>query len=265
MYSIVVPLYRIELLDVEWKSLKNCIIIFKDYPITLIMPRKFEFSDLSVFYELEGKISYEFFEDEYFYNLNGYNKLLISTQFYKRFTKFEYILVHQLDAFVFRDELDQWARLGYDYIGAPWIAGTFTNYFYESLRYKVYSNNGILKKFFLRVAWFLMGKRSVNDFLVGNGGLSLRRVSSHYRAAKWFERTNQHWEFNEDIFWSIYIPFVFLFFRTPKSEVAMKFAFDQYPEFFYEKCQVLPFGCHAWYRSDEPYKGNFDFWSNFIK
>lgn len=31
------------------------------------------------------------------------------------------MLVYQLDAYAFKDELFFWASLGYDYIGAPWM------------------------------------------------------------------------------------------------------------------------------------------------
>ena len=31
------------------------------------------------------------------------------------------MLIYQLDAYVFKDELLNWANKGYDYIGAPWL------------------------------------------------------------------------------------------------------------------------------------------------
>ena len=38
---------------------------------------------------------------------------------YSRFEKYEYMLIYQLDAFVFSDRLMEFVEAGYDYIGAP--------------------------------------------------------------------------------------------------------------------------------------------------
>lgn len=45
---------------------------------------------------------------------------MLSAEFYERFLAWDYILLCQTDAFVFRDELADWCARGYDYIGAPW-------------------------------------------------------------------------------------------------------------------------------------------------
>ena len=74
---------------------------------------------------------------------------MLSSEFYRRFSKFEYILIYQLDAFVFKDQLNYWCKKGYDYIGAPWFEG------------------------------FHLTKTGVNIIGVGNGGFSLRRVKTH--------------------------------------------------------------------------------------
>ena len=43
--------------------------------------------------------------------------------FYNGFRKYKFMLVHQLDAYVFKDDLLYWTKQGYDYIGAPWFEG----------------------------------------------------------------------------------------------------------------------------------------------
>ncbi|MCK5681152.1 hypothetical protein KAI46_10130 [bacterium] len=57
----------------------------------------------------------------------AYNKLLVFPGFWDAFPSFEYMLIAQLDAFVFRDNLDEWCRKGYAYIGAPWLNGFGAN------------------------------------------------------------------------------------------------------------------------------------------
>jgi hypothetical protein len=37
-----------------------------------------------------------------------------SKQFYERFVAYDYMLIYQLDAYVFKDELDDWSAKGYD-------------------------------------------------------------------------------------------------------------------------------------------------------
>ena len=46
--------------------------------------------------------------------------MLLTADFYRRFTDYEYILIHQLDVFLFEDKLLEFCDMGYDYIGAPY-------------------------------------------------------------------------------------------------------------------------------------------------
>jgi hypothetical protein len=46
---------------------------------------------------------------------------MLSIDFYKRFRDYKFILIYQLDAYVFRDELEYWCEQDYDFIGAPLI------------------------------------------------------------------------------------------------------------------------------------------------
>jgi Protein of unknown function (DUF5672) len=86
------------------------------------------------------------FPARYFTNVYAYNRLMLSESFYQAFGGYEYILIYQLDCLVFSSNLEEWCRKGWDYVGAPWLKNT------ENPR-EGFSG-------------------------VGNGGLSLRRVSS---------------------------------------------------------------------------------------
>jgi hypothetical protein len=98
--------------------------------------------------ELPGELS-DFapirFPTDYFTNRFGYNRLLLSEKFYRAFEGYEYILIYQLDCLVFANNLEAWCRKGWDYVGAPWLADT--------------------------------ADPTKGFSFVGNGGLSLRRVS----------------------------------------------------------------------------------------
>ena len=61
------------------------------------------------------------FDDDYFGSVDANRKLMFSKRLYKRFSKYEYILIYHLDSLVFSDQLKDWCEKGYDYIGPPWV------------------------------------------------------------------------------------------------------------------------------------------------
>ena len=61
------------------------------------------------------------FPEHYFADRFGYNRLLLSEEFYRAFEEYEYILIHQLDCLVFSSNLEEWCRKDWDYVGAPFF------------------------------------------------------------------------------------------------------------------------------------------------
>lgn len=61
------------------------------------------------------------FDARYFGSPDAHKRLMLSSQFYRMFEEYEYILLYHLDALVFSDELIEWCDEEYDYIGAPWL------------------------------------------------------------------------------------------------------------------------------------------------
>lgn len=237
--AVVIPTYKSELSELEKISLQQVLKIFKKYDIFFVLPQSLHYS-----YEVEyiKEIRYE---DIWFKDIQGYNRLLMDEKFYISFIDYRYILIYQLDAFVFEDKLEYFCDLGYDYIGAPWLSG---------MQY-VKDN----KYFVLHV---------------GNGGFSLRNVDKCLKLIK--QRSAFFLEdINEDIFYSMGNSDDF---RVAPLETALQFAFEREVErcFILNK-NKLPFGCHAWerydiecwkpwieqygYKLDEKYlcKGNEDF------
>jgi hypothetical protein len=135
------------------------------------------------------------------------------------------MLIYQPDAFVFRDELDYGCSKGYDYIGAPWFIG-------------------------------LDSPKTPFKFLgVGNGGFSLRKISSHYNISA---------SYSFKIIFKILKNFSTIsltgFIIRPTAEEALLFSFEVKPELMFElNNNHLPFGCHAWV------KYNQEFWQPFIE
>ena len=176
------------------------------------------------------------FPEHFFQSEKAYNRLLKTWGFFERFLRYEYILVHQLDCYVFEDQLDFWCGQGYDYVGAPWA----------NFDWLFRKRRGFIGK--LPGLHLLMNK-------VGNGGFSLRKVSTFYRAAKRFGLLARFCDFHEDLFWSNVVYRLYPNFSIPDFQTALGFAFELEPRRCYESnSHRLPFGCHAWAQYD------LDFW-----
>lgn len=224
LVAVVIPIYKPNLNEFERISLKQCSKILSNYPTFFVKATTLDANYVSEFY-VEPK--FEIFEDFYFENIKAYNQLMISPEFYQRFAQFEYILIYQLDAFVFRDDLKAWCKSGFDYIGAP----DLTDIDITKNTYKP---------------------------LILNGGLSLRKIKSITVFLKIFHFFYSQWPANEDALLSVYFPRSYPLrplLRLPRWRQALPFSFELQPsESLKLNNNQLPFGCHAWEKYD------IDFW-----
>lgn len=240
LVKVVIPIYKSYFGELEEKSFLQCINVLKDYSIVLVQPEGLDNSYITNKY---SNVAVESFSKRYFENILGYNELLLSAPFYERFLDSEFILIYQLDAFVFRDDLKEWCGKGYDYIGAPWIATP---------------QNTIGIKVFNIIADLFKSKKKKERkqifYKVGNGGFSLRKNFSHYTIAK--EQESFISEFLnakekeiyaiEDVFWSIKVPELYKEFKIPDYMEALHFAIDRKPHIAFKLINnQLPFGCHG--------------------
>lgn len=237
---VVIPMYRTELSSAERASLRQCILRLGHYPLLLAVPDSLSVSSLVAEFPTLGVMT---FHDSYFASIGGYNRLMTSLDFYRRFQAYEYILIYQLDAYVFRDELPYWCSHGLDYIGAP------------TIHKETYDRLPASEKDTFAQA--LSSQR-----LVFNGGLSLRRVAGLIRYLRIYHAFYSAWPGNEDMLFSLeatrLIPMRF-FIKLPTWQQALRFAFEKSPAASYEITEhSLPFGCHAWERYDP------GFWQPYI-
>ncbi len=247
---VLIPIYKAHLTPDEELSVSQCERILSRYTIRFVCPKSIH---CVVGFE---HISVESFDDEYFQNIIGYNRLMMSELFYKRFAKYTYMLIYQPDAFVFRDELLDWAERGYSYIGAPWVLKakyrTVLGHFILHLRGLKQTLKGVPFR------PLLLGDK------IGNGGFSLRRTEDFLRVCReesrtikeYLEKSIQWSEYNEDAFWATRSSFCY-----PTVKEALKFAFDLYPEECLRQTgRALPFGCHGWSKA-----GVSHFWRPVIE
>ena len=222
---IVVPVYKKKLDEDEKISLSQLFKILGNYDIAFVMPL-----GLNIEYEECVGQSYriEYFDSEFFLSAKKYSRLCTSIGFYDRFREYKYMLIYQLDAFVFYDRLMEFCEKNYDYYGA------------------------MVPKVF----WG--GKES----LVGNGGFSLRNIQRTIELLKNKELVdneinrslNEYWKKslsnNEDE----YIVYLAHFLKNENynicpNEVAYKFSVEYNIKGIYKDINNnIPFGCHRWAR-----------------
>lgn len=239
--TIGIPLYRNTASVLELFSFIQCCKILGRYPFTIVT-----FKELNISFYTEKlkeyNIHYEvkYFDRSLFNDVNGYNQLMVSPLFYEALSEFKFLLIYQLDAFVFSDQLKEWCSKDYDYIGAPWLNVKWIN------------TNEIYKKlpFFTKFPWLFKLFKG-KDGLVGNGGFSLRKISSHLKFAKVYSSVFPSFNFNEDLFWGKYVAANETNFRIPLLKEALSFSIENDPAVGFALLnKELPFGCHAWYKND---------------
>jgi hypothetical protein len=263
---IIVIAHKDELSDSEKASLRQCYTILGTYRIVLVCP---EGLNVNVYKSINPQAEICFIDPKWQASYGMFNRLKIEPLLYEKFSGYSHILFYELDAWVFRNELEDWCNAGYDYIGAPWITGIENN----------------VPKFYP---------------VGGNGGLSLRNIQAHLKVLKVYKimkSPKQIWEYhkkfhssfhlwirmplillrmlgfqnnsryvtkkfwgNEDAYWCKIAPKIDLHFEVAPANVCIKFSFEKYAPLLFEmNGNQLPFGCHAYEKHD------FSFWKPYIK
>jgi len=198
LVRVVVPVYR-ELTPDEESSLRNNVRVLAAWPFTVLHPRGVTPPACCRELGLETRAV----GDEWLGRRNGiagYNRMTLSEEFYASFPDTEYILICHTDAWIFRDELGDWCRRGYDCVAAPWLRRPLYDLplvkQYMQWRERMKRRRG-------------EASRQVLYGRVGNGGLSLRRVEAFRRACATYRTEAESYLadpchlHNEDVFWAV--------------------------------------------------------------
>jgi hypothetical protein len=267
--SIIIPAYKDVLSEFELISLQRCFKVLRKYDIIIVTHKDVNLDKYKQEASLYNKkIHIEFFDSKYFKNLLSYNSLMMNSDFYTRFKHYKYMLIYQLDCYVFNDDLESWCNKNYDYIGAPW----FKDFKYE----KGYSVNDIIG--------------------IGNGGFSLRKIKYFIDAFSSTQRVfsiktiakmikikeisiirglllifgyNNHFKdfcryhinrLYEDQFFCLKLKESRFSMKMPDINESIKFSFEQGPSLLFDiNNKKLPFGCHAFEKNE------FEkFWNKYI-
>lgn len=266
MVVVVIPIHKSDPSENELRSFVQCYKVLGEHPIKVIAP---EGLDLKKYQDRVKSFDTVFLEGCRFWGVKEYNKLKVSPFFYKLFAEYEYMLTYELDAWVFQDELEYWCSRGFDFIGAPWFEG-YTVLVSDNIipgANSGFSLRNISSS--LRIIKRVERIRSLRNFFYKSKLQSIIRFEKIlYRLRKYFHIKSvqyleklvlEHWEPNEDYFFSRLTPSVFKDFNVAPYSESVKFSFEVNAAFLYKQNnERLPFGCHAWERY-EP-----DFWEEHI-
>jgi hypothetical protein len=203
-------------------------------------------TDMAPFREIAPHAEARFFPAEYFSSKRSAQWFYMHPDLFDSFADFDYLLIHQLDVYVFEDRLAEWVARAeandWDYIGAPWFGHQWLRFARHPLA---------------RLPWHWFLRESV-----GSGGFSLRKVSTCRAASRkdagLIRRFLRHFV-PEDIYWCQLAQWLGTRFRRPSPEIAASFAFETECErCFAMNDGSLPFAVHGWNRHD------WEFWRNRI-
>ena len=271
---VIIPIYEENLTDYEIQSVQQCINILNNYKIIFITYKNLDLD----FYKLKfpSIVDFVFFDEIYFKGLKGYNRLMVSSFFYKEFSQYKYMLIYQTDCYVFKDKLLEWANKGYDYIGGIWYEGFHGNPDFGA-KFWCACNGGMSLRNINAIIQVLTSKKRLKTYRQLLEEKKIKRNDQIIKTIKkltlfFFQcfrcKNNAHFyaetfSNNEDVFFAeMYLKYNLI--KIPKVEDALLFAWDRRPDFLFDNLGELPFGCHAWFRTDVPYEGNKVFWLKII-
>ena len=263
---IVIPVYRIKPSESEELSFRCVLRVCGSRDISLVIPESFD----SSYYQQIAKeekhgIGEERFKDHFFTSVEAYNSLCLDKKFYHRYLKYEYMLLYQLDAYIFRDDLNIWCEKGYDYVGAPWPVGTIGNMepivgnggfslrknalFYELLAGDMPRHNVCQSYRWFRKHYGLKGYGISKSIF-----MSIFRSLGYKNTWSYYLKSYQH----EDMFFCEILKALGIPLSIPDENEASLFALELNGPMYFKKNGCLPMGCHAWDKYDK------EFWSKFI-
>ena len=250
LVTVVVPIHLEEPTELEKISLRQILAVLHRHPLTFMAPKTLNTAWYEEFCLEKATVRFERFD---WHGFNGYSELMLDPALYRRFRAYEYVLMCHLDAFVFRDELIAWCKMGYDYVGSV-----------------IYNNHWLRP---------LSRWRRLSGFApppyYGNGGFALKKVATFLRITRrskpyiglyhLVRKMQNQRSFYDDIFLANHFPKLSWRFSIAPKAVAERFAaaYEDWAEtdlpFTNQDQASLPFGTHGWT------KFNPEFWEPCIR
>ena len=245
-YCIVIPIYKKELDCIEEISLNRLRKVLLDDKVLdkvctdvyLVCPEGLDTTNYEKIYNTWDEFTFlkkKEFDPSYFKSTDTYSQLCISYDFYNSFNEYEYMLIYQLDCYLFRDEITDWCLKGYDYIGGPILS---TDCGWDTVKKSMQKN----------------GKDKWCPY-VGNGGFSLRKISTFLDITDPNGELRTTYELTDELLKAVKYEdkyfcndlYNFYQLEIPTWNEALKFAFDMSVDIIYTlfKFEGTPMGIHS--------------------
>ena len=257
--AVVVPIYKSSLDEDESLAISQNLKILEQSPWILVHPP----SNRSLINSIIAKhqqipIKSIELDAHNFRSIESYNRMLLSSFFYRLFAQYSHILIAQLDTLIFSNNLSDWIALDYSYLGSPWYLGIDNPK--RPLKWLGGGNGGLSLRnvqasleVLERPRWLFTSIRSYE-----HQSLPREWLRAEVRALRQLlERSNGKTrtpKMYEDLFWSFIAPRINPSFKVAPPDISKDFAWELNPREQYKQSGKLPFGCHAWHRYDR------DFW-----
>lgn len=115
LVTVIIPILESQISPTEEKLLHHALAILAEHPLIFVAG---EGADLSVVREHAENIDVVHFPKRFFESRQHFGQLLLMADFYDRFNWCEFLLVHELNSWILKDELHYWCKQGYDYLKA---------------------------------------------------------------------------------------------------------------------------------------------------
>jgi len=279
---VVIPIYKDNPSPTECASIRQTFRILGKHDIVFVTHKDCVLDEYKKIVDSdEGMMRTEFFNKGYFDSTAHYSDLCFSEEFYLRFKDYEYMLICQTDAWVFRDELDYWCKQGYDYIGAPiyfpYNETHFTDIFFgvgnggfclrkisHCLKIVRHDRNKTLLKplALVRMYWYYF---RYNEAFTKNIFKRISLIGKMLAKCLGFSNTAQFFirnHVNEDMLFGTWATQSWGLedCNIPDELTAARFSMElNAPKLYKRLGNKLPFGCHAF----EKWNYN-DFWKEHV-
>ena len=212
LVSVIIPILNPQINPTEEKLLHHCLETLSNYPLIFVT---YQGADLSIVKEHHQELDVIYFPRKYFQSRDHLAALFLMEDFYERFNWCEFLLIHELNSWVIKDELHYWCKQGYDYLKAAPYFGS-----------EKPVNDHIFKR--------LLGLKDDEKRAFGQGyannGLYLCRIEHTVKTLKskkkeaYQYRHDDHLSYADSVFWDLeanrFIPHL----RKPTHIVRKHFA-----------------------------------------
>jgi glycosyltransferase involved in cell wall biosynthesis len=258
---VVIPTHKSDVSAEEERSFRNTLSVLSNWDIRLVVPENVSVDSYARMKSVDA-LTFDIVRvtDQWMGSVQRYNAMMLSTDFYRLFDDYESILICHLDSWVFRDELEYWINIGYDYIGPPlFLLKEPARNSLDSLVAPQGGNGGFcLRKidstvkllsntrYDLNVMLFLKGV----FFLIRNRKFDLLKIFLRVCRMVYKDPVRSQLRYNiyEDVMISVCYALLHRSYKVAPPEIAMHFATEVYSE---ETIQTklklrLPFAVHGY-------------------